>query len=388
MTKKRIFSEAFRLGVLGGGQLGKMLALAAGNWHLNLHLLDRHRDFPAGPFSPHFAEGDFAGYEDVLRFGSRMDVLTIEIEHVNSEALHALVSQGVTVHPHPRALDIIKDKGRQKQFYRENDIPTAPFELYPDETAVRHALTDETLAYPFVQKSRTAGYDGRGVAVIEDATQLDTKLLTGPCVIENRIDIEKELAVIVARNENGQVAAFPAVEMVFNPHANLVEFLQCPADIDSDIAHQAEQLARRAVAAYDLCGLLAVELFLTRSGELLINEVAPRPHNSGHHTIDSCYTSQFEQHLRAILNLPLGSTELKTAAVMVNLLGEPGHTGPAQYEGLAEVLALPGVNVHLYGKSETRPYRKMGHVTVIDREVERAAERARQVKELLKVTAA
>jgi len=382
-----ILHPHFKLGVLGGGQLGKMMALAAGNWHLPLYLLDRSDDFPAARASPFFMEGDFKSYNDVYQFGKGMNVLTIEIEHVNTEALHQLVEDGVKVHPAPDQLDIIKDKGQQKQFYAERDIPTAPFELYEDESAVQKAVKKGKLRLPFVQKTRTAGYDGKGVSVIREESALAEKLLPGPCLIEELVEIEKEIAVIVARNEAGAVEAFPAVEMAFNPEANLVEFLFCPADIPAAVEAEAERLSRRVIEAFGICGLLAVELFLDKEGQLLVNEVAPRPHNSGHHTIDSCYTSQFEQHLRAVLNLPLGSTKMKAPSVMVNLLGEAGQTGPAYYQGLEDCLAMEGVHLHLYGKTATKPYRKMGHATIVDESPERAVEKARRVQQLMRITA-
>ncbi|MCB0558259.1 MAG: 5-(carboxyamino)imidazole ribonucleotide synthase [Lewinellaceae bacterium] len=374
----------FKLGVLGGGQLGKMLALAAGNWHLPLYILDSSKSFPAGRVTPYFTEGNFKDFDDVYQFGRHLDVLTIEIEHVNTDALHQLEKEGVTIHPSPGKLDIIKDKGAQKLFYQEKGIPTAPFQLFENEQAVRMAIEQGTATFPFVQKSRTAGYDGRGVSIIRDANSLKD-LLPGACLIEKQVEIDKELAVIVARNARGEAKAFPAVEMEFNPEANLVEFLFCPAAIPAELEAAARKLATEVAAAYDICGLLAVELFLDKKGQLLVNEVAPRTHNSGHHTIDSCYTSQFEQHLRAVLNFPLGSTRMKAPSVMVNLLGAEGHTGPAVYQGLEDCLAIEGVHVHLYGKADTKPFRKMGHVTIVDENLENAKIKARRVKELLQV---
>lgn len=375
---------SLKTGILGGGQLGKMLTLAAGNWHLPLYILDESSDFPAGMHAPEFIPGNFRDYEDVYEFGKNMQVLSIEIEHVNTEALHQLEKEGVLIHPAPDKLEIIKDKGQQKLFYWGHNIPTAPFQLFDSEQDLLQALNTGKLSFPFVQKTRTAGYDGRGVAVIRSADDLG-KLLQGPCLAEEMADIDKELAVIVARNASGQIASFPTVEMTFNPEANLVEFLLCPARIPRQIEQEAEALAIRVMEAFDLCGLLAVELFLTRSGELWVNEVAPRPHNSGHHTIESCYTSQFEQHLRAILDLPLGDPRMHTPAVMVNLLGAEGHQGPAHYAGLEAAMAIPGVKIHLYGKATTKPFRKMGHVTVLDANLDNALEKARMVQQLLRV---
>lgn len=384
MNKKSVFGPDYRLGILGAGQLGKMLAIAAADWHLPVRALDQSSDFPAGPYCAHFTEGNFNDPEAVYAFGKTLDVLTIEIEHVAIEALFRLEAEGVAVHPRPGALAIIKDKGLQKQFWIQHGLPSASFRLYDDGDAVRQAIDAGQIHFPFVQKSRTEGYDGRGVAVIRSQADWD-KIMDTPCVIEDLVAIEKELAVIVARNAAGEVAAFPAVEMTFHPEANLVEFLLCPARIPTEIEQAAEALALRAIEAFDIYGLLAVELFWTTAGELLINEVAPRPHNSGHHTINSCYTSQFEQHLRGILGLPLGSTRMKSPSVMLNLLGEPGYSGPAHYEGIGECLAMEGVKIHLYGKAQTKPFRKMGHVTILDADLDRAIARAREVQGRLKV---
>lgn len=374
-----------KVGVLGGGQLGKMLALAAGNWHLPIYFLDESRDFPAGPFATGFTEGSFKNYDDVYNFGKQVDILTIEIEHVNTDALLQLEKEGKKIFPQPSALNIIKDKGLQKQFYKQHQLPTSDFQLFDSGEAIKNAITAGQLQFPFVQKSRTAGYDGRGVAIIRSEADLQHKLLPEASVVEALVGIQKELAVIVARNEHGEVAAFPTVEMDFNPEANLVEWLVCPADIDPKIEQEAEDLAKRVIEAYGICGLLAVELFLTKDNQLLINEVAPRPHNSGHHTIDSCYTSQFEQHLRGILNLPLGSSKMKSPSVMVNLLGAEGFSGPAFYDGLEDCLEIEGVKIHLYGKANTKPFRKMGHVTVLAERMEQAKQKARKVQQILRV---
>lgn len=377
-------SSEFKVGILGGGQLGKMLVQAASAWDLHTCILDASSDFPAGPLANEFTEGSFKDFDDVYRFGQGVDVLTIEIEHVNTDALQKLVQEGKTVHPHPDALEIIKDKGLQKQFYLSKGIPSAPFRLYDSEKALQTAIEKGDRPFPFVQKSRTAGYDGQGVAVIRSAADMD-KLLVGPCMVEELVDIEKEISVVVARNAKGEVITYPAVEMEFNPTANLVEFLFCPAAITPTQAEACDALARRTIEAYDICGLLAVELFLTKDGQIWVNEVAPRTHNSGHHTIDACQTSQFEQQLRAILNLPLGSTRLHHPAVMVNLLGAPGYTGPVRYQGQEEALQIEGAHFHLYGKKITKPYRKMGHATVVDEDLEKAKQKARQIMQTLKI---
>ncbi len=380
-----MFDPTKKIGILGGGQLGKMLCLAAAEWDFKTCILDASPDYPAGAVCSEFTPGDFKNYDDVLAFGQDKEILTIEIEHVNTDALRELEKAGKTVHPSPRALDIIKDKGLQKEFYREQQIPTAGFQLFADEKALLDAIRKGAWKLPLVQKTRTAGYDGRGVAILRTPADLESKILPGPCLAEALAPIQTELAVIAARNERDEVVVFAPVEMDFHPEANLVELLVCPARVSPLVAAEAEALAERVIRAFDICGLLAVELFLTKGGELLVNEVAPRPHNSGHHTIDSAVTSQYQQHLRAICNLPLGATEQTEPAVMVNLLGDPDHKGPVRYEGVEECLAIPGVHIHLYGKAMTAPFRKMGHVTVTAHTVEEAISRAQIVKDTLRV---
>ncbi len=380
---KPILNE--KTGILGAGQLGKMLAQAASVWHLPLYALDSSRDFPAGPYVHGFVEGDFKRREDVLAFGREMDVLTIEIEHVHTGALHELEAMGKQVHPAPRALELINDKGRQKEFFRAHHLPTAPFELFAGRQEIRAAVEAGQIRLPFVQKTRRAGYDGKGVLLVRKAADLQ-RLLDAPSVVEPLCPIDKELAVIVARNRRGELACYDPVEMVFHPQANLVEMLVCPARVPPRLAKAAQDLAQRAIAAFDICGLLAVEMFLLRDGTLWINEVAPRPHNSGHHTIEAALTSQFEQHLRAILDLPLGPVDLLRPAAMVNLLGAArGGEGVAQWHGLEEALNLPGVYVHNYGKQHVRPFRKMGHATVLADTLDEAIRLARRVREKIRI---
>lgn len=372
-----------RIGILGGGQLGKMLCQAGSRWGLDLHILDQSPDFPAGQVTPKFTVGDFRNADDVLRFGSDKDVITIEIEDVAVDALDQLKSRGILVYPDPDVLRIIRDKGDQKLFYRKHGIPTAPFRLATGLGEILAWVEQGSLTLPFVQKSRTAGYDGRGVTVIRRKEDLDN-LMDTPSVIEEYIPMAREISVVATRDVHGGIKTFPAVEMAFNPDANLVEELFCPSNLRADEESEARQLAIEVCKAFGTCGLLAVEMFQLKDGRFMVNEVAPRPHNSGHHTIECCHSSQYEQHLRAICGLPLGDTTLLQSGIMLNILGEPGHSGPVRYEGWDQCLAMPGVHIHLYGKSETRPFRKMGHVTITAPTLSEAREKADIVRTTLK----
>lgn len=374
--------RSLHLGILGAGQLGKMLAQAASPWDLHLKMLDPSPQAPAAHLCESFVVGDFRDYQTVLDFGRSCDVLTIEIEQVNADALCALEAEGVKIYPQPSVLKQIQDKGLQKTFLRRQGLPTSAFKLYDGPDAVRAAAP----ALPCVQKARTEGYDGRGVKLLRRPEDFNL-LLPGPCLIEDAVSIQTELAVIAARSPSGEIRTYDPVEMSFHPEANLVEFLAAPARITAAQAKQARELAEAAIRAFGLVGLLAVEMFLDTEGNLLINEVAPRPHNSGHHTIEACVTSQYQQHLRAILDLPLGDTCLRSPAVMVNVLGGEGFRGPVIYEGIEQVLSLSSVYLHLYGKSETRPFRKMGHLTVLGATLEEAILKARTLQPLLKVNA-
>ncbi len=375
-----------KIGILGGGQLGKMLAQEASRLDLNIHFLDQDSSYPAAKVCPQFTCGDFNNYDDVLNFGRKMDVLSIEIEHVNTKALHQLESEGILVYPQAAILDLIKDKGLQKLFYREYHFPTAEFQLFHDKAAVLKAIFDSNIQYPFVIKSRTGGYDGKGVEIIRDESDLKS-LFDGPVVVEKLEDIEKEIAIIAVRDREGDIKTYPAVSMDFHPTANLVEFLVCPAQIPLEIEQKAQEMAFQLADKLKIVGLLAVEMFYLKNGQLLINEIAPRPHNSGHHTLDNGSVSQFDNHLRALAGLSLGDTHFKQTAIMVNILGESPYIGPARYHNLNKVLSLTGVHVHLYGKSETRPFRKMGHITVTGPDLESCFEKANFVKQTLKVIA-
>ena len=378
--KKNLFGKDLRLGILGGGQLGRMFIQEAVNYNIAVHILENDHNAPSASLACPFTKGDIQNFDDVMAFGKDMDVLTIEIENVNVKALFELEKQGVIVYPQPRVLEIIKDKGLQKQFYMENDIPTSPFFLVNEKSEVN---LEEKL--PFVQKLRTGGYDGQGVKIVKSSEDLQS-LFTAPSLVEELIPFEKELSVIVARNEEGEVVSFQTVECEFN-EANLVEFLFSPADISSEIECKAVELAKDVIQKLDMVGILAVELFLTKDGKLLVNEVAPRPHNSGHHTIECNVTSQFSQHLRSILGLPLGSTEIIRYGAMVNLLGAENHTGKAIYKGLEEVMKTPSVYIHLYGKDITKPNRKMGHITVTGKTLNEAKVMAKSIKERIEIVA-
>lgn len=361
--------------------MGRMLIQAGINLDLNFQVLDPDAQAPCAGIA-RFTQGKLTDYETVMAFGKTCDILTIEIENVNTKALFDLEKAGKKVYPQPTVIELIQDKRLQKQFFADNQIPTSPFVLVnnKEEVANHHDFL------PAVNKLGKEGYDGRGVQVIKTKSDL-SKAFDAPGLLEKWIPFEKEIAVIVSRNSDGEVAAYPAVEMVFHPEANLVEYLFSPAQIETEIAQQAEAIARKVITSLNMIGLLAVEMFVTKEGNVLVNEVAPRPHNSGHQTIEGNVTSQYEQHLRAILNLPAGSTALRAPSAMVNLLGEEGFTGNACYEGLEEVLKAEGVYVHLYGKKTTKPFRKMGHVTIVDNNLDSLKKKANFVKQTLKVKA-
>ncbi|MCB9335854.1 MAG: 5-(carboxyamino)imidazole ribonucleotide synthase [Flavobacteriales bacterium] len=384
--EEQYISSDFKLGILGGGQLGKMLTLAASNWDIKTVVLDPSKECSAAHTCNEFVLGDFNDFNTVYEFGKKVDLITIEIENVNVEALKKLKQEGKKVLPCPDKLEIIKDKGLQKEFYENNQLPTSKFQLFSSEADIVKAVENQEIQLPFVQKLRKEGYDGRGVKVVENTNDLKD-LLKGASLIEEKVTLKKELSVIVARSSNGEVKSFPVVEMEFNPQANLVEYLICPASISETIEEKAEKLAIDVVKSLDFVGLLAVEMFLDENDEILINEIAPRPHNSGHHTIESVVTSQYEQHLRAILGLPLGSTALKIPSIMVNVLGEPGFEGKVKYQGLKECLATEGVKLHVYGKKVTKPFRKMGHITILDKDLDNARKKADYIKEHFKVIA-
>jgi len=369
-----------KLGILGGGQLGRMLIQEAINYNLTTFVLDPDPDAPCKNIANKFECGEITDFDTVYNFGKKADIITIEIEKVNIEALEQLEKEGKLVFPQSRVIRLIQDKGVQKQFFKENDIPTAPFQLVNSKAD----LVNKNFPFPYILKQRKDGYDGKGVMKINNVADID-QAFESPSLIEELIDFDKEIAIIVSRNSNGDVKTFPMVEMEFNAEANLVEFLISPSTYPDDIQERAEKIALHIATALNITGILAVEMFVTKDGNILVNELAPRPHNSGHQTIEGNYVSQFEQHLRSIFNLPLGDTRSITNAVMINLLGEKGHDGLAKYDGLEKIMAIDGVYIHLYGKKYTKPFRKMGHVTIVDQNRDHAIEKARFIQQTLKV---
>ncbi|MDT0556903.1 5-(carboxyamino)imidazole ribonucleotide synthase [Patiriisocius hiemis] len=378
------FSSDFKLGILGGGQLGKMLLYETRKFDIATHVLDPSAEAPSKIACNYFEQGDLMDYDTVYNFGQQVDVLTFEIESVNVDALAALEAEGKKVYPSSKTLQNIQDKGVQKQFYKAHKIPTSPFRVFESKNELNEAIVRKEIEYPFVWKSCTGGYDGKGVSIIKDAEAI-IPLPSGACIAEKLIPFKNELAVIVARNVSGEVATYPVVEMEFHPEANQVEYVICPARIDENVSEKAREVAKKVSNAFEHVGLLAVELFQTKDDEILVNEVAPRPHNSGHYSIEASYTNQFEQHLRAILDLPLGNTDSKVGGIMVNLVGAEGHTGNVDYKNIENILKLEGVTPHIYGKKQTRPFRKMGHVTIVNKDIAKARQIAEKVKKTIEV---
>ena len=378
------FSSNFKLGILGGGQLGKMMLYETRKFDIHTKVMDASKDAPCKIACDEFFIGDLLDFDDVYNFGKKVDVLTIEIENVNITALEKLEHEGIKVYPPTTTLRIIQNKGKQKLFYVDHDIPTASFSRFAYASEIKESIEHESLEFPFVWKSAQFGYDGQGVKIVRNIEDLEG-LSPGECIAEDLIPFKNELAVIVARNVKGEVITYPVVEMEFHPEANQVEYVICPARIDDDVANKALEIALKVSKHLKHVGVLAVEMFLTKENEILVNEVAPRPHNSGHYSIEASYTNQFEQHIRAILDLPLGNTNNKAAGVMVNLVGAEGYTGDVVYQNIEDILKLNGVTPHIYGKKQTRPFRKMGHVTIVNKNLDEARKIAQQVKETIKV---
>ncbi len=378
------FSSGFTLGILGGGQLGKMLLYETRKFDIKTSVLDPSPEAPCKIACDEFKVGNLMNFDTVYNFGKKVDVLTFEIEHVNIEALEKLVSEGITVYPSPETLRNINNKITQKQFYKSKQIPTSPFQVFETKENLLEAINSKKQQFPFVWKQSTGGYDGMGVKMIRNNDDLKS-LPDTPCISEELIYFKNELAVIVARNPKGEIKAYPVVEMEFHPEANQVEYVICPARISEEVSEKARVIAVKVSEAFQHVGLLAVELFQTENDEIIVNEVAPRPHNSGHYSIEGSVTNQFEQHLRAILNLPLGDTKSKLTAIMVNLVGSENHTGDVVYKNIENILSLEGVTPHIYGKKQTRPFRKMGHVTIVNKDIKTAHKIAEEVKRTIEV---
>ena len=369
---------------MGGGQLGRMLLTETQKFDIYTSILDSSKEAPCAQICNEFHLGDLMNYDAVYNFGKQVDVLTIEIEHVNVNALEALEKEGVIVYPTSKSLRVIQNKGTQKQFFTDHQIPTSPFLRFASLDDLKVAINSNKLAFPFVWKATQFGYDGTGVKMVKSVDDLK-ELKNVECIAEDLIPFKNELAVIVARNKNGETKTYPVVEMEFHPEANQVEYVICPARISEDVSKKAQEIALKTAESFDFVGLLAVELFQTKDDKIIVNEVAPRTHNSGHYSIEASYTNQFEQHLRAILNLPLGNTESKVAGIMVNLVGEEGYNGDVIYKSMNAILAIDGVTPHIYGKKETRPFRKMGHVTIVNKDINEARKTAEFVKKTIRV---
>ncbi|WP_298306348.1 5-(carboxyamino)imidazole ribonucleotide synthase [Flavobacterium sp.] len=378
------FSSDFKLGILGGGQLGKMLLTETRKFDIQTLVLEPSEEAPARYSCNAFYKGSLMDYDTVYQFGKMVNLLTIEIENVNLDALDILESEGLPIFPSPKTLRLIQNKGRQKDFYVENNIPTSPHHRFVDLNDLRKSLEKDELEFPFVWKCAQFGYDGNGVKIVRSTIDL-VNLPEVECIAEQMVAFKNELAVIVARSVSGEVKTYPVVEMEFHPEANQVEYVICPARIDEKVAQKATEIALKVSEAFNHVGLLAVEMFQTEDDEILVNEVAPRPHNSGHYSIEASYTSQFENHLRAILDLPLGTTASKVAGIMVNLVGEEGFSGQVVYQNIEKIMAIDGVTPHIYGKRETRPFRKMGHVTIVNENMIEARKVAEEVKNSIRV---
>ncbi len=380
-----MFKENRIIGILGGGQLGKMVLDVANKWGLQVYILDSNKNCPSSKLCSKFFQGDLMDFDTVVNFGKMVDILTIEIENVNVEALKFLESNSLEVLPQSKVIEIIQDKSKQKEFYNNNQIPTSSYKIFTGKSELKESVSKGEISLPFIWKASRMGYDGYGVSKIYNNKDLE-KIDDCHCIVEELISIKKELSVMVASRKSGELINYPVVEMEFNSDSNQVEYILSPAKINNDLKSDAEKLAIQVAEKLQITGILAVEMFLTSENEILVNEVAPRPHNSYHFSIEGSYTSQFEQLLRSILDMPLGSTKIIEAAVMVNLVGEKGSNGPVIYKNFDQIIGLEGVNPHIYGKFETRFNRKMGHVTVINENIDKAKELAKEIKETIIIT--
>ncbi len=373
-----------KLGILGGGQLGKMLINVTRKWSIETYILDPNPDCPCSKCCDIYFKGDFNNYQDVYNFGKKVDIITIEIEHVNVEALYRLEQEGIEVFPSPSNIELIQNKGIQKDFLKKNKIPTSDYKRFDNKQSLSKYIFKTKSKYPFIWKSETMGYDGKGVKLVQSFSDLDT-INENSCVMEEFVDIKHELAVLVARNKSGKSKSFPVLEMEFNQKSNQVEYVILPSRIPEKIKLKSLEIADLVSKSLNHVGLIAIELFCTRDGDVLVNEIAPRVHNSGHLTIESCITCQFEQHIRAICDLPLGSVTQISPGVMVNLVGEINHNGKASYHNIYKAFDIDGVFPHIYGKKITKPYRKMGHITITDEKLDEAISKARILKNKIKI---
>lgn len=371
------------IGILGGGQLGRMFIQNAIRYDAEIFVMDPDISAPCASLASKFVLGDFNDYNAVLNFGREVDILTVEIEHVNTAALQQLETEGISVYPQSSVLSLIQHKGKQKDFYKEFGIPTSPY-LFVESRSEIESLEDSW--FPCFQKLFTSGYDGKGVKRLNSKADI-SDAFDAPSLLEKSVDLKMEFAVIVSGHKDGVYSTFPAVDMVFHPEANLVEFLSAPSTLPDIITLQAEEIAKKIAHKLNIRGILAIEFFLDVNDQIIVNEMAPRPHNSGHHTIQGNVVSQFEQHFRSIVGWAPGDTSTVKPAVMLNVLGEPGYSGAVKYVGLDEISSIPGVNVHLYGKKFTKPFRKMGHITVTANSTGEAMETAHRVKSIIKVIA-
>jgi len=369
-----------KVGILGGGQLGKMLLQAAANYPVETFVLEKDADCPAAHLCTHFTKGDITNFEDVYNFGKNLDAITIEIESVNVDALKKLEAEGILVYPRPNALEIIKNKITQKNFYKENEIPASSFVI----TTKKEELKAHINFLPAAHKLAMGGYDGRGVQLLKSSQDIENGF-DEEAVLEKLVSIKKEISIIVAMDNGGKTAVYPPVEMIFNPTLNLLEYQLCPAHLNEKTLWKAEAVALAVVKNLQSAGIFAVELFVDIDDKVLVNETAPRVHNSGHHTIEAAFSSQFDMLWRIILGYPLGLTRPIMSSAMVNLIGEENYKGEAVYQNLNETLQIENVFVHIYGKKETRPGRKMGHVTILSNERQELIHVAGKVKHLLKV---
>ena len=380
-----MFSSNKIIGILGGGQLGKMTLEVSNKWGIKIYILDPDENCPSKSLCNKFFQGDLMDFNTVYNFGKEVDIITIEIENINVEALEQLKKENKIVYPQPQVLKIVQDKSLQKEFYFNNNIPSTPFKIFNSKDEIKKFLSKEGRSYPFIWKSSKMGYDGYGVKVIDNNNSIED-IPDKHCIIEDKAEIKKELSVMVVSRPSGELINYPVVEMEFNTKTNQIEYIISPARISQEIKEKAENLALRVCKSFGNIGLLAVEMFLTIDGDLLVNEVAPRPHNSYHFSIEGSETSQFEQLIRSILDLPIGSTNITYKSVMVNLVGEPDTKGPVVYKNMDKIIGIKGVNPHIYEKKETRPNRKMGHITVINSDIETAIKIAKEIKQTVRVT--